>query len=284
MSLTPFDYARPSTLDAVLEDLAEHPGARLLAGGMSLLPFIKMELAEPSRLIDLGRVEGLAGVAEVDGAIRIGAMTRHHVVATDPLVNAHVPVLAGAASRIGDPQVRHRGTIGGSLAHADPAADFPAAALAADAVIEAASVNGRRDIPAADFFLGPLATALYPEEVLVAVRFPKQGSRRQRYEKEPHPASGYAVVGVALSLDLSGEMVRSARIAVTGMSHHAYRAFRAETVIAGGPLDCAVIDEAAPLVTDSQEVLGDLYASADYRRHLATVTVRRALQRLLAAP
>jgi len=265
----------------VLDDLAEHPAASLLAGGMSLLPLIKLELAQPSRLIDLGRVEGLSGVREENDAIWVGAMTPHHLLAAHPLVTAHIPVLAQAASRIGDPQVRHRGTIGGSLAHADPAADLPAAVLAADAVMEARSVNGTREIPAADFFVGPLATALYPEEVLVAIRFPKENALRQSYQKIPHPASGYAVVGVAVSLALAGDMVRAARIAVAGVGSHPYRAFRAETVIAGGPLDTAVIEEAVPLVTEGQEVLGDAYASAAYRRHLAEVAIRRVLSALV---
>lgn len=281
MTLTAFEYSRPSSLREALAELAEHPGARPLAGGMSLLPLVKMELAAPSRLVDLSRVEELSGIEDVGNSLRIGAMTRHYMVARHPLVAEHVPLLARTASHIGDPQVRHRGTIGGSLAHADPAADFPAAVLATDAVIEASSLTGTRDIPAPEFFLGPLATVLTVDEVIVAVRVPKQGSRRQHYAKVPHPASGYAVVGVAVSLDCTGEMVRGARIAVTGVAGAAFRALRAETAMAGSPLSEDGVREAAGLVTDGQEVLGDVYASSEYRRHLAAVTTGRALLHLI---
>jgi carbon-monoxide dehydrogenase medium subunit len=276
MTLQPFAYRRPQSLEDALRSWADTPSARLMAGGMSLLPMMKMELAAPPAIIDLGGVEDLAGIDEEDGRIRVGAMTRHARLAAHPLVRRHAAVLAQAASKIGDPQVRNRGTIGGSLAHADPSADLPAAVLALDAAIETMSPRGRRTISADRFFLGPLTTALDPDEMIVAISVPKQESR-QHYRKVPHPASGYAVVGVALSVTMAGDRVASAAIGVTGVGAHAYRATQAESMLAKQPLTDAVIAEAAGMVTDGQEVMGDLYASADYRRHLAMVTTRRAL-------
>ncbi len=281
MTMTRFEYARPTALADALHDLAEYPEARVLAGGMSLLPLMKMELATPERLIDLGRVEELQGITEIAEGIRIGAMTRHYRLAADALIARDASVVAQAAAHVGDPQVRHRGTIGGSLAHADPAADLPAAVLAADAVIEAASTAGTRMIPAADFFVGPLVTALQPGEMIVAVRVPRQRDRRQHYEKVPHPASGYAVVGVAVSLALAEGRVRDARIGVTGTAGHAFRARAAERVLEGESLTAALIAEASGLVADEAEILGDsVYASAEYRRHLLQVSLSRALQRV----
>ncbi len=281
MSMTPFRYARPMALRDALADLTEHPEARVLAGGMSLLPLMKMDLAAPERLIDLGRVQELQGITETPDGIRIGAMTRHFELASDEVVGRCAPIVAQAAAHVGDPQVRHRGTIGGSLAHADPAADLPAAMLAADAVIEAASADGSRMIPAADFFVGPLVTELRPGEMLVAVRIPMLQGRRQHYEKVPHPASGYAVVGVAISLAVAGGVVQEARIGVTGVAGHAYRAHAAERALEGEGLNPGVIAKASSLAAEGEEILGDaVYASAEYRRHLLQVTLSRALQRV----
>lgn len=282
MTLGTFRYERPASLEEALRQAADAPGARWLAGGMSLLPLMKMELADPPALVDLAGVEDLAGVREGGDALWVGAMTRHAALAADPLVARHAPLLAAAASQVGDPQVRNRGTIGGSLAHADPAADLPAAVLALDATIEVASPRGRRAVPAGDFFLGPLVTALEPDEVIVAVSVPLCGARRQAYRKRPHPASGYAVVGIAASVLRQENRVAEVAIAVTGVAGHAFRAHRAETLLTGEVVSDALVAEAASVVTDGQEVWGDLYASADYRRHLATLTTRQVLDRLLA--
>lgn len=282
MTLGTFRYERPSSLDEAMRQAAEAPGARWLAGGMSLLPLMKMELAAPPALVDLAGVEDLVGVRERDDTLWVGAMTRHADLAGHPLVARHAPLLAAAASQVGDPQVRNRGTIGGSLAHADPAADLPAAVLALDATIEVASARGRRGIPAGGFFLGPLMTALEPDEVIVAVVVPQRGARRQAYRKRPHPASGYAVVGIAASLRWDGDRVASAVVAVTGVAGHVFRAPRTEALLTGEVLTDALLAEAAGVVTDGQEVWGDLYASADYRRHLADLTTRHVLEHLRA--
>ncbi len=280
MMLGAFQYERPASLDEALRQAAAVPGARWLAGGMSLLPLMKMELADPPALVDLAGVADLVGVQEDGGALRVGAMTRHAELAEHPLVARHAPLLAAAASQVGDPQVRHRGTIGGSLAHADPAADLPAAVLALDATIEVASPRGRREIPAKDFFLGPLMTALEPDDVIVAVVVPQRGAHRQAYHKRPHPASGYAVVGIAASVLREADRVASAAIAVTGVASHAFRARRAEELLTGQVMTDALLAEVASVVASGQEVWGDLYASADYRRHLAGLTTRQVLERL----
>ena len=283
MMLGTFRYERPSSLDEALKKGAESPGARWLAGGMSLLPLMKMELANPSGLVDLAGVEDLVGVREAGVALWVGAMTRHAALAAHPLAARHAPLLAAAASHVGDAQVRNRGTIGGSLAHADPAGDLPAAVLALDATLEVASPRGRRAIPAADFFLGPLMTALEPDELIVAVTVPQRANHRHAYRKRPHPASGYAVVGIAASLGWDGDRVTSAAVAVTGVAGHVFRAQRTEDLLVGQVMTDALLSEAASVVTDGQEVWGDLYAPADYRRHLATVSTRQVLEGLRAA-
>jgi len=283
MTLPAFGYERPQSLEEALAESGAE-GRRWLAGGMSLLPLMKMQLAAPERLVDLSGVEELVGIQDEGGSLRIGAMSRHHQVATNPAVQQHAPLLAAAARVIGDPQVRRRGTIGGSLAHADPAADFPAAVLALEAEIECASPRGRRRIPADAFFLGPLTTALEPDELVVAVHVPTATAGwRYSYLKHPHPASGYAVVGVAALVHVQQGRIDQARIALTGVAGRAFRAHEAESLIAGKPVDdAASLREASAAVLAGQEVLGDPYASPEYRGHLATVMTERALRRCLA--
>jgi carbon-monoxide dehydrogenase medium subunit len=282
MTLPAFGYERPASLEEALAG-AGAEGRRWLAGGMSLLPLMKMQLAAPERLVDLSGVEELVGVREEGNSLRIGAMTRHHQVATNPTVRQHAPLLAAVARVIGDPQVRRRGTIGGSLAHADPAADFPAAVLALEADIECASPGDRRRIPADDFFMGPLTTALKPDELVIAIHVPTSTAGwRHAYRKHPHPASGYAVVGVAALLAVQNGRIEHARLAVTGVAGRAFRARQAESILTGRPGDDATIREAAMSVTEGQEVLGDTYASSEYRGHLATVLAERAIRQCVA--
>ena len=278
MTLPAFHYRRPTTLEEAFDAARTEAGSRWLAGGMSLLPLMKMQLAAPDTLVDLAGVEDLTGMREDEGHLTVGAMTSHHQMALDARVARWAPLAAEAARVIGDPQVRWRGTIGGSLAHADPAADMPAAVLASEAELEAASPRGRRRIAADRFFLGPLTTALEPDEMLTAVHFPKDTAGwRHRYVKHAHPASGYAVVGVALLLAMDGGRVEHARIAVTGMAGHAFRARSAESILTGQRLTDAIIQEAAHSVVDGEEPVGDVYASAPFRAHLAQVMTGRAL-------
>jgi len=274
-----FDYVAPATLDEALGLLQQHPDAKLLAGGHSLLPLMKLRLATPSLVIDLGRIAGLREIREDGGALVIGALATHWMVESSPLVRQKAPVLAEAAGRIGDIQVRNLGTIGGSLAHADPAADYPAAVVALEAEIAAEGPGGRRTIKATEFFSGLFATALQPTEILVQVTVPPLPARTGgAYLKFPHPASGFAVVGVAavVTMDRQGRCER-ARIGITGVGPAAYRAAAVEEALAGAALDERTVAAAAQRAADGVEVNEDLFASADYRRHLAQVFTRRAV-------
>jgi carbon-monoxide dehydrogenase medium subunit len=267
-----FDYVRASSVEEALELLARHgEDAKILAGGHSLLPAMKLRLAQPRVLIDLGRVPGLAGIRPADGRIEIGALTTHAEIEASEFLASSCPLLPETAATIGDVQVRNRGTLGGSLAHADPAADWPAAILALDAEIEAAGPGGRRTIPAAEFFVDLFQTALRPGEILTAVRVRPTGPA-VAYEKFAQKASGFAVAGVAAVLSDG-----PARVAVTGVAAKAYRATAAEKALR--KLSPASIDAAAERAADGVEPLGDLHASAEFRAHLAKVLARRALRR-----
>jgi carbon-monoxide dehydrogenase medium subunit len=273
-----FAYARPTSLAEALDALGR-AGAdgRALAGGQSLLPLLKMRLAAPAVVVDLSRVPDLHGITETADAVRIGALETHAAIARAEVVRREVPLMVQTASRIADPQVRNRGTLGGSLAHADPAADWPAAVLALDAVVEIAGPGGTREVVAADFFRGPFATALEPGEILVAVRVPKTAGQRQAYVKFPHPASGFAVVGVATTFALEGNRARAVRIAVTGASTRPFRARETESLLEGQALSEAAVREAAQHAATGMEMVGDVYASAEWRRHLVAVMTTRAV-------
>jgi carbon-monoxide dehydrogenase medium subunit len=279
-----FRYHRPESLAEALELLSQGaPDARPLAGGHSLLPLLKMRLSQPAVLIDIKGVADLYGLRDEGDEMNIGAATTHREVAQSTVVRNGAPALAEAAGRIGDPQVRNRGTIGGSLAHADPAADYPAVLVALDAEAEIASVRGRRTVPVGDVLQGPLTTSLAPDELVVAVRVPRLADARMVYLKHPHPASGYAVVGVAAALTVdAGGRVRDCRIGITGVGPRAYRARESESMLTGQVPTDAAIREAALQVANGVEVLSDLYASREYRAHLAAVMTQRALQRLVA--
>lgn len=278
-----FEYVRARSVREAVSLLQQHGGrAKLLAGGHSLLPLMKLRLSQPEVLVDLGPVQELRGIREEGDTLVIGAMTTHDEVATSPLVRERAPLLAECAAQIGDVQVRNRGTLGGSLAHADPAADYPAAVLVLDARMECEGPAGARTVPASQWFVDMLTTALGPEEVLCRVRIPAQvRGQGWSYTKLPHPASGYSLLGVACLLSVDGGRVREARVAITGVGPKAVRLTRVEQALAGKPADEAHFAEAAKLAADGLEATDDLYASAEYKRHLAVVYTKRGLLRAL---
>jgi carbon-monoxide dehydrogenase medium subunit len=273
-----FDYQSPRSLSEALELLSSNQDAKLLAGGHSLLPAMKLRLATPAMLIDVGRISGLDGIREAGDKIAIGALTTHAAVASSKLLHNASPLLAQAAENIGDIQVRNRGTIGGSLAQAHPAADYPAAVLALDAEIIAKSRTGERSVPARDFFTGMFTTALRPDEMITEVRVPKTTGSSTLYRKFHHPASGYAVVGVAAMMKAAGGKIESVAIGITGVGQVAYRATVVENALRGKPL--SAIEDASMHAADAVEALGDSYASAEYRQHLARVFTHRVLEEL----
>ena len=268
-----FEYAAPATLDAALDLLASGE-RKLLAGGQSLIPLMKLRLASPDELIDLGRVPGLDEITEASGTLHIGAMATHHAIETAPVIRGFCPLLAEAAGRIGDVQVRNMGTIGGSIAHADPAADYPASLLALEARVRLVSRRGERTLPYSEFLIDAFTTALEPDEIVREIEVPAEGSSEgYRYEKVPHPASGFAVVGVAVRVQAHGGRITLARIAVTGMGPRAFRDQAVERLLEGG----TPIPDAVARLGEGQDANSDTYASGDYRRHLARVHAARAL-------
>jgi carbon-monoxide dehydrogenase medium subunit len=275
-----FDYIAAKNLDEALSLLAKHKDdAKILAGGHSLLPAMKLRLMQPKVLIDLGRIKDLSYVKEEGGQLRIGAMTTHFQVESSDLVRRACPLLTETATQLGDMQVRNKGTIGGSIAHSDPAADWPAAVLALDAELVATSAKGDRVIKATDFFVEMLTTALDPGEILREIRIPaSKGKHAQAYVKVRHPASGFAVVGVAVNLSLDGGKCQSAAIGITGVSSKAYRAPKVESTLNGSSLDAKTLVAASAHAADGVDINSDLYASSDYRKHLAAVYTRRALE------
>jgi aerobic carbon-monoxide dehydrogenase medium subunit len=277
----PFDYVVPATLDEAVSLLAQHQDeAKLLAGGHSLIPAMKLRLAQPALLVDIGRIQDLAYITEDGGQIRIGAMTTHYQLESSARLREICPLLPECAASIGDVQVRNKGTIGGSLAHADPAADWPAAIIALGAEMLAVSAQGERTISADDFFVDLLTTALQPNEILREIRLNvPQGRKGQAYLKAPHPASGFAVVGVAVHLTLGDDgHCQSANVGITGVAAKAYRASGVESALTGNTLDSQAVGAAAAHAADGIDANADLYASAEYRRHLAQVYTRRAIE------
>jgi len=275
-----FDYIAAKSLDEAISLLAKHKDdAKILAGGHSLLPAMKLRLMQPKVLIDLGRIRDLSYIKEEGGQIRIGAMTTHFQLEISDVLRRSCPLLPETASHLGDMQVRNKGTIGGSLAHSDPAADWPAAILALDAELVATSAKGDRVIKATDFFVEMLTTSLQPGEILREIRIPAdKGKAAQAYVKVRHPASGFAVVGVAVNLSIDGGKCQSAAIGITGVSPKAYRASKVESALEGNALDAKTLSSAAAHATDGVDVNSDLYASAEYRKQLATVYTRRAIE------
>ena len=276
-----FDYYVASSVPDAIQLLGQHQDAKLLAGGHSLLPLMKLRLANPSALVDIGRVPELRGVTLDAGIISIGALTTHFQIESSPLLREKCPILPQAAGLIGDLQVRNRGTLGGSLSHADPAADMPAVVLALGTEIVVAGPKGERTIPADHFFQGLFTTALNSDEVLTKIRVPAmQRGQAGIYLKHPHPASRYAVVGVAVTGSAPGGNARDVRVGVTGVSDHAFRATGVEQAINGQPLTDENIAAAVRRVTEGATVLSDLTASSEFRAHLAEVYAGRALTQL----
>ena len=274
-----FDYERASSVEDAVAKLGA--GGKLIAGGHSLVPLMKLRLSEPGRLIDIARIAGLSGIREQGGAIEIGATTTHHAIATSTLLRDKCPMVADAASEIGDAQVRNRGTIGGSLAHADPAADLPAVMLALDAELLITGSGGARTVKAASFFQGFYAVDLQPSDIITAVRFApvKVGA----YAKLHQRASHYAVIGVAAALDVKGGVIQSARIGLTGATTHAVRLSEVEKSLAGQKASADTIKSAsASAGSGIADLNADLHASADYRRAMIPVFVRRALEKALS--
>jgi aerobic carbon-monoxide dehydrogenase medium subunit len=275
-----FGYYRAASVADAQRLLAEHAGAKLLAGGHSLIPLLKLRLAAPPALIDIGRIAELRGIAVRGDRVRIGALATHAEIAASEDVKKTCPLLAEAAALIGDPQVRNRGTIGGNLAHADPASDLPAVLAAVDARLTVMAARGERAIDASDFFQGLMATALADDEILTAVEVPViEPGQGSAYAKFRHPASGYAVLGVAALLSVREGKCTAASVALGGLVPRPTRAASVERALRGSALTEETIGEAAraALLDIADDVLGDVYASADYRRAMAPVYVKRAL-------
>ncbi len=282
MISTRFDYVRATSLDdAVAKLTSANGGGKLIAGGHSLVPLMKFRLAEPKLLIDIARIPGLSGIREKDGTIEIGAGTVHHDIATSALLQRHCPVISDAAVEIGDQQVRNRGTLGGSLAHADPSADYPAVMLAIDADIHVKGPKGWRVVKAHDFFKDLFTVDLAPDEIIAGAHFAPV--RAAAYAKLHQRASHYAIIGVAAALDVSSGRIRSARIGLTGAGPHAIRLTKVEEALAGQALSKETIEAAAALAgTDLKTVNADIHAGEEYRRAMIPVFTRRALKRALA--
>jgi carbon-monoxide dehydrogenase medium subunit len=278
---TPFQYTRATSLDDALAKLGAANGdGKLIAGGHSLVPLMKLRLSEPKVLIDIARIPGLSGISSKDGAIEIGAGTVHHDVATSALLRNVCPMLAEAAAEIGDPQVRNRGTLGGSLAHADPAADYPAVMLALDADILLRGPRAARTVKASDFFQGMFTVDLAADEIITAVQF--KPVKAAAYAKLHQRASHFAIVGVAAALATSGGMIQGARIGLTGAGSHAIRLTEVEQALAGKPRSMETIESAARLAGNGvAEINSDLHASEDYRRAMIPVFTKRALARAM---
>ena len=277
-----FEYVRATSLDdAVAKLKAAGSGAKLIAGGHSLVPLMKLRLSEPSVLIDVGRIPDLAGIRERDGKIVIGAATVHSEVAASSLLQERCPVVAEAAGMIGDPQVRNRGTVGGSVAHADPSADMPAVLVALNAEIHVKGPGGWRVVMAPDFFEDLFTVNMAPDEIIASVQFTPV--RTSAYAKLFQRASHYAIVGVAAVLEVNGGTIVSARIGVTGATSHAQRLAGVERALANRPLSKATIAAAAEVAAEGLEGFNsDIHASVDYRRAMVPVFTRRALEGAVA--
>lgn len=273
-----FGYVRPASVEEAVRTLADAGDeAKVLAGGQSLLPLLRLRLAFPELVVDVGRIPGLRGVREDGDALVIGALTTHHEVVRDPLVRRHAGLLAAATATVADPAVRHRGTLGGSLAHADPAGDLPAVALALGAELVAVGPRGRRTVPAREFFVDYLQTALRPDELLVEVRVPKTDGWGFHYEKFNRAAQAWAVVGVAALVRRDDGRIAEARIGLTNMGPTPLRATAAEAALAGAPVAADTVARAADAAAEGTHPSSDPSATPEYRAHLARVLTRRAV-------
>lgn len=279
----PFTYHRPSSVDEVLTLLRQHGDeAKVLSGGQSLVPMLNLRLARPETLIDINEIS-LNQLQVHDGVVEIGALVRHRTLEHDPTIAGQAPLLAAAAPLIGHPPIRVRGTLGGSVAHADPAAELPAVLVALDATIRVASSRGTRTVPAHSFFLGPFMTALEDDEMIVSVDVPVHGDELCVYEELAIRAGDFAVAGVAIALNLDDRRrVASARVAVSGAGATPIRIPAAEEVLAGAALEPPAFAAAGAAAAAATSPTTDVHGSADYRRHLADVLTRRGLARIAA--
>jgi len=273
----PFTYSRASSVQDALAKLQENPDAKILAGGHSLIPAMKLRLAMPGALIDLRDIPELRGIEVGDDTVTIRAMVTYNEIRDNAEVSAVLPILGEAIGVIGDQQVREHGTLAGALAHNDPAADLTAVVLALGGSVHAVGPNGERDISLDEFFVDLWTTALEPEEIITHVTLNRHDGASMAYRKFAHPASGYAVVGVASVVDLEGGNVASARVAVTGASNTATRLTAIEEALADKALDEATVADAVANATDGISINGDEFASESYRAHLVQVLARRAL-------
>ena len=270
-----FDYVRPTTLDEALGLLARHGDeAKVLAGGHSLIPAMKLRLSQPKLVVDIGRIGDLRSISERDGKIAIGALTTHYDIESSALLAGSCPLLPEVAGKIGDVQVRNKGTIGGSCVHADPASDWPAAMLALDADFEIAGPDGSRTVSAKDFFVDILTSAVKPGEILKSIQLPAT-AKTVAYVKFAQKASGFAIAGVAAVVDKARNGIA---VAVTGVAAKAYRAAGVESSLRGVELSAATIATAAQKAADGVDLLSDIHASAEFRAHLARVQTKRALE------
>jgi carbon-monoxide dehydrogenase medium subunit len=274
-----FGYVRPGSVDEAVQALAGGgEDAKVIAGGQSLVPLLRLRLAFPDLLVDIGALSGLRGVTDEGGSLRIGALTTHDDLIRDPVIGEHCGLLAEAAATVADPAVRHRATVGGSLAHADPAADLPAVILALDATMLARGPGGEREIPAGQFFTDYLTTVLEPGEILTGVRVPKlAGGWGYRYEKFHRTAQAWAIVGVAALARRDNGHVAEARVALANMGAVPVRAAAAEAAAAGSPATLDSLRSAAQRADEGTQPPADLHGASDYRRHLARVLTARAL-------
>ena len=276
-----FDYTAPTTLDDAIAALGSGDADNMaLAGGQSLMPLLRLRMAYPETLIDLGKLPELTGIRDDGDHVRIGAMTTYHDLLADPLIRTHCPLIAQAAATVGDPAIRHRGTLGGSLAHGDPAGDLPGVALALDAELVLQGPGGTRSVGAADFFLDYLSTARGPDELVIAVRVPKLTGWGTHYEKFNRTAQAWAIVGVAAAVRVSGGpdgRIEEARVGLTNMGPTPVRARGVESSIQGVPVTREALRAAAARADEDTRPPSDLHGQADYRRHLARELTERAL-------
>jgi carbon-monoxide dehydrogenase medium subunit len=273
-----FEYAAPSTVEEALALLIDHGDeAKLLAGGQSLLPVMRMRMNAPELVVDLGRIESLQGIRDDGDALVIGAMTSYQSLLDDPAVHEHLLLLTKATETIADPQIRHRGTVGGALAHADPAGDLGAAALALDASFTILGGSGKRTVAAAEFFRGLFETAVGENEILTEIRFPKHTGWGAHYEKFVRVAHQWSIVAVAATVRSSGGTIEEARVGLTNMGDRPLRATSVEQALVGKAATEDTVRQAVASVAEGTSPPSDLNGDADYRRHLATVLTRRAV-------
>jgi carbon-monoxide dehydrogenase medium subunit len=273
-----FEYVAPTSVEEALAALAEHgDDAKIIAGGQSLLPVLRMRLNAPEWIIDLGRIDSLRGVRDGGDHLVVGAMTTHHDVGRDALVHEHALVVSKAITHLADAQVRHRGTFGGALAHADPSGDLGAPVLALDATFVVQGPGGTREIAAADFFVDLFETSISDDEILVEVRVPKHTGWGASYEKFVRIAHQWPIVAVAAAVRMDGDTIAEARVGLTNMGSTPVRASATEQALVGRPATAEGVAEAAALAAEGTSPPNDLNGDADYRRHLATVLTRRAV-------